>query len=295
MQRLIASLLLPATILAQNASFNDINKLPSRPPDYKIAYGNAPQQYGQLRLPKGRGPFPVVVVIHGGCWGDFADSNYMANHATRLTDAGAATWNIEFRRVEEPGGGWPGTLQDVGAALDHLRKLAKTYPLNLKRVVTTGHSAGGHLALWAAGRKHIGKNSPLYVANPMPIASAVSVAGVADLAAFVEYGRRPCGDRHVRLVGGTPDEVAANYRAASPLELLPLGIKQTLIFGGKDRTVPAHLFQKYEEKAKAAGDKVVEINFPDSAHFDFYMPGRIEEQRTFTAVLEAAGLSQARK
>ena len=295
MLRLIASLLLTTMAHAQHASFNDINKLPARPPDHKIAYGPAPQQFGELRLPKGKGPFPVIAIIHGGCWGDFADAGYMANQATRLADAGAATWNIEFRRVEESGGAWPGTLQDVAAALDHLRKLAQTYPLNLKRVVATGHSAGGHLALWAAGRKHIAKDSPLYVANPLPIAAAVSIAGIADLAAFVEYGRRPCGDRHVRLVGGTPNEVASNYRAASPMELLPLKIPQTLIFGGKDNTVPGHLFEQYVKKAKAAGDKVAEINFPDSAHFDYYMPGRMEEQRSLTAILEAAGLSQARK
>ena len=283
------AILLPATIaMAQNASFTDINTLPAKVADHKIAYGKDPRQFGELRLPKGKGPFPVIILIHGGCWGDFADAAYFRNHATRLTAAGAATWNIEFRRVEEPGGGWPGTLQDVGAAVDHIRIVAKSYPLNLRSVVTTGHSAGGHLALWAAGRKQIPKDSPLYVANPLPISAVVSIAGIPDLAAFLEYGRRPCGDRHIRLVDGTPESVPTHYRAASPLELLPLGVPQTLIFGGKDRTVPGDLFKKYVAKARAAGDQLFEIDLPDSAHFDYYLPGSKEEERTVAAILHAA-------
>ncbi len=131
----------------------DVDALPSKPADTKIPYGADPQQFGELRLPKGSGPFPVAVVIHGGCWvSNFATLQNTAALSDALRDAGIATWNIEYRRADNPGGGWPGTFADVADATDKLREIAKAHPLDLSRVVTVGHSAGAHLALWAAAR-----------------------------------------------------------------------------------------------------------------------------------------------
>lgn len=282
-----ALVLLSAVSFAQTSrvTISDLNKLPSRAADRKIAYGPAPQQFGELRLPKGKGPHPVIVVIHGGCWGDFADATYMSNLSTRLTDAGVATWNIEYRLVHQPGGGWPGTIQDAGAAIDHLRKIAKANHLNLKRVVTTGHSAGGHLALWAAGRKNIPKTSPLYVRNPLPISATVPIAGIVDLQAFYEYGLNVCGDRERQTLGGTVKEVPGHYRASSPMSMLPIRIPQTLLFGEEDRAVPGRLFGAYITAAKPEV-----INVPGTAHFEFLMPGTQAEKILFEKLLRAAKL-----
>src|SRR5258706_12694550 len=122
----------------------DLVGLPSTPANQRIAYGTDPLQFGDLRVPTGKGPFPVVIVIHGGCWGDLADASIMANFSSTLTSKGVATWNLEYRRVENAGGGWPGTFQDVAAGIDSLRTVAKSSPLDLQRVVAVGHSSGGH-------------------------------------------------------------------------------------------------------------------------------------------------------
>ena len=279
--------LLSTVAFAQPArvTVGDLNKLPARAADLKIAYGPAPQQFGELRLPKGKGPHPVIVVIHGGCWGDFADATYTSNLSTRLADAGAATWNIEYRLVHQAGGGWPGTIQDAGAAIDHLRKIAKANNLDLKRVVTTGHSAGGHLALWAASRKNIRKSSPLYVRNPLPISATVPIAGIVDLEAFYEYGLNVCGDRERQTLGGTVKEVPDRYRDASPMSLLPIRIPQTLLFGDDDRAVPGRLFGAYITAAKPEV-----VNVPGAAHFEFLMPGTPAEKILFDKLLRAAKL-----
>ena len=139
--------------VAQRLSPADVNRLPSKPADARISYGPDPLQFGELRLPRGTGPFPLAVVIHGGCWvSEVATLQNTAALADALRDAGIATWNIEYRRVDNPGGGWPGTFTDVADAVDLVRVIAREHPIDLSRVVTIGHSAGAHLALWAAAR-----------------------------------------------------------------------------------------------------------------------------------------------
>ena len=172
----------------------DVDTLPSKPATARVAYGQDSLQFGDLRLPEGRGPFPVVVMIHGGCWVHrLASLQNTAALSDALRDAGVATWNVEYRRYDNPGGGWPGTMRDIGDAVDSLRGLAKTYPLDLGRVVVAGHSAGGHLALWAAARKRLPKDSPLYVKDPLPVHAAVALGGPGDLRDFMTYGQRSCG------------------------------------------------------------------------------------------------------
>ncbi|HEX7064752.1 MAG TPA: alpha/beta hydrolase [Bacillales bacterium] len=158
---------------------------------YRISYGDNENQFGDLRLPEGEGPYPVAIVIHGGFWRARFSLGIMARFCEELTNGGLATWNIEYRRVGQEGGGWPGTLRDAAQATDYLRRIGSDYMLDLNRVVTIGHSAGGHLALWLGGRHQLPATSPFYSGNPLPLKGAVSLAGVNDLELMEEVHRIP--------------------------------------------------------------------------------------------------------
>jgi acetyl esterase/lipase len=126
----------------------DLQALPSHPADQRISYGQDSSEYGELRVPAGAGPHPLVVLIHGGCFkAAYATLRDLAPMADALKSDGIASWNVEYRRLGQPGGGWPGTYLDVGRAVDHLRAIAGAHHLDLGRVVLVGHSAGGHLAM----------------------------------------------------------------------------------------------------------------------------------------------------
>ena len=149
---------------------NELAALPHRPPDRRIAYGKEPSQYGELRVPAGAGPHPLVVLIHGGCFkAAYATAGYFGAMADALKGDGIATWNIEFRRLGETGSGWPGTYLDVGRAVDHVREIAADYHLDLGRVAVVGHSTGGHLAMWAAACHRLTRASDLYVPDPLKL------------------------------------------------------------------------------------------------------------------------------
>jgi acetyl esterase/lipase len=260
---------------AQLLSFRDVLNRPDRPqPDHKIAYGSGPQQYGELWLPKNAaGPHPVVLMIHGGCWrADLPGPELLAWQAEAIRAKGIAVWSITYRRLGHEGGGYPGTFQDVAAGADHLRELKDKYRLDLNRVVTTGHSAGGHLALWLPARKNLPAASPLKTANPLAIHGAVPVAGVGDLAWGAGYVGGACGtDTVSRLV----DEKARGkdaWQDTSPAALLPLGIPQDLISGLYDPIVaPAHA-RRWFDLAKAKGDKPGLHNMADVGHFEIIAP-----------------------
>jgi acetyl esterase/lipase len=252
----------------QRVTFQDIEKLPAPAADSRIAYGDEASQFGELRLPRDvssqKQRLPVVVVIHGGCWYAEYDLRHLSNFSDALTRAGAATWTLEYRRIGEAGGGWPGTFQDAARGLDHLRVLAATHPLDLERVVVVGHSAGGQLALWLAARGQLPKESLLYTPDPLRVRGVVSLAGITDLQAF----GRGCNDAAVKLVGGTAREAAERYAQVSPVKLLPLGVPQHLIHGALDSIVPVKLAHDYEAAAKARGDTVTLTTLERAGHFD---------------------------
>ena len=134
----------------------DLQSLPVRPADHRLSYGDDPNQSAELRLPIGPGPHPVVVLIHGGCWkADYATLRDLAPMGDALKAVGIASWNVEYRRLGQPGSGWPGTYADIGHGIDQLRQVAPKYRLDLTRVAVVGHSAGGHLAMWAAMRQRL--------------------------------------------------------------------------------------------------------------------------------------------
>jgi len=254
---------------------DDIMRLPARKADHRIAYGAETLQFGDLRLPPGNGPFPVAIVVHGGCWiSHFANIDFMNPVADALTHMGIATWNIEYRCVDQVGGGWPGTFTDVGQAVDYLRTLAEHFPLDLQRVLMLGHSAGGHLGHWAAARHRLPKDSPLAASNPLPIHGVLNLGGTGDVKPFLALQERVCNDTPInKLIGGTPEEVPERYRQASPIELLPLGIRQVMLVGEHDESVPSELSRQYAEAGTAAGDDVTCTVIKNAAHFEIIAPG----------------------
>lgn len=269
----------------------DINALPSKAPDAVIAYGPDSLQFGELRLPAGRGPFAVAIVIHGGCWvHDYAAARNAAALSDALRDAGVATWNVEYRRRDNPGGGWPGTITDIGLAADSLRGLAKRYPLDLTRVVAVGHSAGGQLALWLAARRQMPASSPLHASAPLAITGVVSLAGPGDLADFNRYGDAACGEGTIpKLLGGTPEQVPDRWHDASPVNFLPLGVPQVMLAGEADRIMPRANLDAYAAKARAAGDAVEVIVVPKAGHHEVMSPQAVTWPAIRAAVLRLLG------
>lgn len=243
-----------------------------RPFDARLSYGPDSLQFGELRLPSGPGPFPVAVVIHGGCWLSIADNDYMDPVAEALTAAGWATWNLEFRKLDEPGGAWPGIFQDIAAGADHLRDVARSYPLDLPRVVAVGHSSGGHLALWLASRHRIPPAAELYDEDPLPFRGVVSLAGIADLAQYHAMNVPACGDAPTRLLGGTSPDRSPRTVEASPAALLPAGVPQLLITGEDDYAVPPAHGEAYAALASSLGQAATHHVIPRSSHFEIVAP-----------------------
>ena len=243
--------------------------LPQPEPDEVIVYGSEPRQFGELRMPEGQGLFGVAVIVHGGCWLSDYDQRYMGALAEVFTDLGWATWTIGYRRVGEPGGGWPNTFLDAAAAVDFLPELASRYPLDADRVVAVGHSAGGQLALWLAARPKLAESSELFSPDPHPVDGVLALAAAADLEYLSE--QQTCGDAATRLMGGTPIERPRRYADGSTMQLVPLGVPQILVNGELDETwsVPA---DRYFAATSDAGDPVEKLTMPGAGHFELVIP-----------------------
>ena len=224
-------------------------------------YGSDPSQLGELFLPSGAGPHPVAIVVHGGYWRAQYDRSLMTDLCIDLGAHGLAAWNLEYRRVGS-GGGWPETFLDVAAGIDLLAALDA--PLELSRIVAVGHSAGGHLALWAASRPTLPADAP--GGNPsVHIRAAVSQAGVIDL--VLAAGLVP-SSTPTRALLGDPVEHLERYVLASPRERLPLGIPQLVLHGDRDDTVSMRIATSYATAARDAGDACELRVLSHTGHFE---------------------------
>jgi acetyl esterase/lipase len=257
----------------------DVMSTTPPPADHRISYGSDPLQFGELRLPKTQHGqrSPVVVFIHGGWWQNTFGLEYGGHLCAALKALGIATWSLEYRRVGDKGGGWPGTLQDVAAGFDSLRTLAEAYPLDLRRVVAVGHSAGGHLAFWLAGRHHIPPSSTLSEPQPtVPLAGVVALAGAVDLRLTIDltgFVRFTNGKPAVfSLMGGPPSEFDSRYHAANPGDLLPLSVPQVLLQGTEDDQIPPTLPERWADNARRQGDQATVTKIPGAGHFDVVDP-----------------------
>jgi len=238
-------------------------------PNATVRYGDAPSQYAELFLPPGQGPFPVAVLVHGGCWTkEFGGIAQLRNLAGALAARGIASWNVEYRRVDEPGGGYPGTYQDMTAALDALAAQAANHPLDLRRLVAVGHSAGGQLVQWMAARERIPASSPLYAPRSLPVRHVVSLGGLADLRREQALIKSSCGRDLAELAGspsGARPDVFSDTNAG---DLLPNGSYTILVTGELDKVAPPRVAQEFAARARAAGDRAEVVILPGASHYD---------------------------
>ena len=262
----------------------DLLGRPMPAPTKRIAYGPGPMQFGELWLPAGKGPFPVVLMVHGGCWlSSVAKLTIMNWAAEDLRQRGVAVWNIEYRGVDRPGGGYPGTFQDVAAGADALAELGPEYHLTSDRVIALGHSAGGHFVLWLAARGRIPAGSGLKRDHPLPIRAVISLGGLQDL----ELDRREgiCGEDTVDRLVGPPTAAHPNvFSDTSPAELGVGDDEEVLINGVEDGIAPPRLAADY--KAKMKGARIRDIVLADTGHVELISPGTAAWSRV-TEIIDA--------
>ena len=225
---------------------------------FHLAYGPDTNQFGELRLPEAAGPFPAVIMIHGGFWRAAFDLSRARPFCESLQRAGIATFSLEYRRVGNPGGGWPGTLDDIRAAGAFFGRQAGKFTIDPQRIVVAGHSAGGQLALWLAGEQ------------VLPLRAAVSLAGAVDLrrAWELQLGNGAAGE----FLGGSPAQFPQRYQMASPVERLPLGASARLIHGSNDNVVPLEISEAYEVAARLVNDDVQLLALPGVGHAELIDP-----------------------
>ncbi|WP_293367349.1 alpha/beta hydrolase [Phenylobacterium sp.] len=269
---ILAMMMGPTMAAAEPASIDAYMSQPRHLADDVVHYGPAPSQVAELFLPKTRDPHPVVILLHGGCflkqYEGFAQTSAIA---ADLAGHGYAVWNVEYRKLGEAGAGYPGTFQDVATAIDRLREEAPKHDLDLSRVIAIGHSAGGHLALWAAARSRIPATSPLHAAHPLKIGAVISLAGIGDLKGQGPVFALPCGDDTIaRLVDSA--HRAAPFADTSPAELLPSGAKVVMVHGVFDPVMPPYTGRDYAAKVRAAGGRAEVETIPGAAHFDLVIP-----------------------
>jgi acetyl esterase/lipase len=228
-------------------------------PDMRVPYGTDPNQFFDLRMPTGKGPYPVVFFIHGGYWRAKYDLTYAGHLCAALAKAGIASWNVEYRRVGNTGGGWPGTFEDIRTAyhLLHGNKKETSGKFDLKRVCVAGHSAGGQLALCLA-------------AFEKTVTRVLSLAGVVDLRRAWEL--HLSNDAVSEFLGGSPTAVPEHYREASPAERSIPHALQKLVHGTADDAVPYEISRSYADDKRKSGEKVELITLEKTGHFEIVDP-----------------------
>ncbi len=253
---------------------SDYVQLLAVPATARYTYGDAAEQFADLYLPTmpptDPAGYPVIILIHGGCWGAQYGLTQLGQFSQTFADLGIAVWSLEYRRIGN-GGGWPETFLDIAAGADFLRTIADEHTLNLDRVVAVGHSAGGHLALWLAARHKLDPASPIYTPDPLPLAGVVSLAGIPDL--VDADARNICRGAVSQLLGGSPADFPERYHDGSPSVFLPLGVPQHLIIGTIDQAVPLAHNEIYVEAARRQGDEVQLTVLSDVGHFEIVTPG----------------------
>lgn len=238
-----------------------------------IYWGNEPEQFGDLYLPNPRQEEEILIImIHGGCWASQFTLDLQAELSEALADRGHVVWNIEYRSLGN-GGDWPTMFQDVASATDFLKTLSDEHSLQLDNVVSMGHSAGGHLALWLASRHKISATSELYIAAPQNIHGVVGLGAIPDLTAST------CGTKGTAIIDApslSESELNQRLTNTSPIEMLPTGIGSIFISGATDTIVPPSIPQAYVDQANNAGDMSEHLVIDGADHFFLIDGDRID-------------------
>lgn len=253
----------------------DILTLRPPPADLRLAYGDDAHQFGDLRFPKSKGPFPIVVNIHGGYWRAKYDLAHAGHLCAALTAKGLATWNLEYRRVGNQGGGWPGTFEDIRKGFRFLPQIAKRHDLDLARILVMGHSAGGQLALCLAGHEP-------------SVRRVISLAGVVNLQQAWEL--HLSNDAVAEFLGGKPKDVPEHYHEADPMQLKIAQATQWLIHGAADDVVPPPFSRDYVQEKKKRGENVHLLEIVTAGHFDLIDPHSTAWPKVESTALHLLGL-----
>ncbi|MDQ3657566.1 MAG: alpha/beta hydrolase [Chloroflexota bacterium] len=236
--------------------------------DSRIWYGQHALQFVDLRLPKGPGPHPAIVSIHGGFWRNRYSLSHLGHLCAALTALGFATWSLEYRRVGDAGG-WPGTFHDVSAGAAHLFRHAADFAVDPARIGVLGHSAGGQLASWLASMANVPVESPIRT-EPLDFCAVVPMAGVLDLRqGWSEY----LGNGAVEeFIGGPPEAFASRYDAASPMALVPSSVPHLVVHGAEDEIVPVGMSERYVAELGRRGQEASLLRLEGADHFDVIDP-----------------------
>jgi acetyl esterase/lipase len=286
---LLVFLMIPISVtqvFGQESNSGDVSKSSRTPSCQRLSYGADSLQFGDLRLPEGVGPHPVAIVIHGGCWlSHMASLEHLSPLSDSLTIEGIATWNVEYNRIGDPNGGWPGTFTDLASAVDFLNEISEDNNLDLGNVIVVGHSAGGHLALWVASRHKLTPESKIYSGDPLPIQGVVALAPAVDLERTVGPDYEVCGDSVVtKLLGGLPGQVPKNYDDTSPLRLLPIGVTQRLLVGELDIPIIIEHTAVYTDSAQKLNEDIRLDTLVGADHQTIAVPGSIAWPKVLSAV-----------
>lgn len=257
----------------------DVLSRPAPVADHRIFYGEGPCQFGDLWIPTvkiGTTEFPLVVFFHGGWWKSKYDLEYAGHLCAALKSMRIAVWSVEYRRVGETGGGWPMTFEDAAAGLEFVATLAESYSIDLERVITMGHSAGGHLAFWTAGKGRIEVGEMKLPVPRIKLVGAIALAGAVDLRMTMDLAGEELfahdRDEICALMGGAPKVVPERYAVGNPGDLLPFGIPQILIQGTEEDQIPPGLPAGWAKAAGEAGDDVTVEMIAGADHMDVVDP-----------------------
>lgn len=256
-------------------SWGDLTSRPKPDPTATVTYGVGETDIIDLWIPDGDGPHPVVIMVHGGCWQkSIADRTLMDYAAEDLRQSGMAVWNIEYRGVDEPGGGYPGTFTDVSRAVDLLPNYAQQFSLDIDRIAGFGHSAGGHLITWLAGRQNLPEQSALYSDPTIQIIGVVNSGGLADLDVSTPHTLPGCLASIKDQLTGSPNEARPDVLSETSSDrLLPTGAVIHSVNGARDKIAPPILGEGFTAKASAAGDIAYTHIIDGEGHVELIAPG----------------------